>query len=689
MSKKILSRIVAITLALIVSASFIAAAPAQKCLNKLPIDFKDFSSGDMTVYVMADAEGKPDRLYLTDKLAEALPDGKVKRGLPMYNNDGIKIEKPSIGNELPLNIKVSYTLDGKKISPKKLAGKCGHVVIRFDYENLCRKTVEINEQDTEIYVPFAVVTGIVMDNEKFSNIQVSSGKVISDGSRSIAAGIALPGLQENLNISKELIDLPEYVEISTDVENFDIDMTLSLVTNDILGEKKGISYDTEDIEKMFAMLRSAMDMLIDGAVQLSDGIAFLSGKSDELVSGVTELNEGLQLLDSHSAELNDGAAQVFNSLLAMTNQQIAEKGLEVEQLTIENYNDVLGALIDSLSPDSMIETIKQQIIAKLEPTRPEFRMAAYVIVSARLAELARQEQWAAIAQQIEADTGPELREQSVNTVRAEISIEVTNSIKDEFISEILASRGYNSLDELAPLEKADVVKDVAIKMAMPETIGRIDEETEIRMADEEAQSRIEAKTQDALKVKIGLEIGRQAKSIEEHVRAAVDEQIELPENQEIIERHTDDLMNEAVAKALSLELVNNVIMKQAEEGVRQLTYALASLNDYAGFYYGLRTYTDGVSTAAQGVATMSGNMPALTSGVNQLRDGSAALRDGIIRFDREGISHITNALDGEIGELRDRIKASYDAATEYKGVSSFTDDMPCVSYVYRTQFKIK
>lgn len=220
-------------------------------------------------------------------------------------------------------------------------------------------------------------------------------------------------------------------------------------------------------------------------------------------------------------------------------------------------------------------------------------------------------------------------------------------------------------------------------MANPETVQRISDETEARMASEEIQNRIESKVQDALKVAVGLEITKQTERVEADVAAKAEEQLKLPENQAIIEQHTDELMNEAVAKALKQELINNIIMQQAEEGVKQLTEALANLNVYAEFYYGLKTYTAGISTAAQGVSTLYSNMPELVSGISQLRDGGKMLYDGVIRFDKEGISYITNALDGEVGELRDRMKASYDAAKDYRGVSGLPEGMPCISFVYR------
>ena len=80
-------------------------------------------------------------------------------------------------------MKISCRLDGKEISPEKLIGKSGRVTLRFDYENLCRTEAEVNGKTEEIYVPFAVMTGLMLDNSVFSNVEISSGKLLSDGSR--------------------------------------------------------------------------------------------------------------------------------------------------------------------------------------------------------------------------------------------------------------------------------------------------------------------------------------------------------------------------------------------------------------------------------------------------------------------------------------------------------------------------
>ncbi len=65
-------------------------------------------------------------------------------------------------------------------------------------------------------------------------MQVTNGKVISNGSRNIVLGIAMPGLKESLKLKESDFDkdisIPDYVEVTADVENFELDMTMTVVT---------------------------------------------------------------------------------------------------------------------------------------------------------------------------------------------------------------------------------------------------------------------------------------------------------------------------------------------------------------------------------------------------------------------------------------------------------------------------
>ena len=120
--------------------------------------------------------------------------------------------KGNIDKELPVKLSVSYKLDGKTVDPKTLAGKSGKVTIRYEYTNNQYETVDIDGKQEKIYVPFAMLTGMLLDNDVFTNINVTNGKIINDGDRTVVAGIAFPGLQMSRNSRcRTLLQLPQTI----------------------------------------------------------------------------------------------------------------------------------------------------------------------------------------------------------------------------------------------------------------------------------------------------------------------------------------------------------------------------------------------------------------------------------------------------------------------------------------------
>lgn len=111
----------------------------------------------------------------------------------------------------PVDVKITYYLDGQEIAPENLAGKSGKVKIRFDYTNNSKKTVKVNGKEEEIYTPFLMASGMILPGDNFKNVEVSNGKVISDGSNNIVVGIALPGLEDSLKLDE--LDLGDRDEI--------------------------------------------------------------------------------------------------------------------------------------------------------------------------------------------------------------------------------------------------------------------------------------------------------------------------------------------------------------------------------------------------------------------------------------------------------------------------------------------
>ena len=215
----------------------------------------------------------------------------------------------NIEKELPVQMSVCYTLDGQAIAPEALAGQSGHVTIRFDYQNMQHEEVLLDGKTEKIYVPFTMLTGMLLDTEVFRNVTISNGKLINDGDRIAVVGIAFPGLQEDLAISKEKLDIPDYVEISADVENFEMGMTMTLATTELFGAIDSDKLDLHELSDAMAELTDAMDQLMDGSSQLYDGLCTLLEKSGDLVSGINKLAEGTAQLKAGAESLDSGAAQ--------------------------------------------------------------------------------------------------------------------------------------------------------------------------------------------------------------------------------------------------------------------------------------------------------------------------------------------------------------------------------------------
>lgn len=340
-------------------------------------------SKDETVYVLANADGSVKKIIVSDWIKNnggktvsdktELSDIKNVKGNESYvmdtdnmrewNADGKDIYyQGTISKALPVDLKVSYELDGKPVSAESLAGKSGKVTIRFDYTNNQYKNVSIDGKNTKIYVPFVMLTGLLLDNDIFTNVEISNGKIINDGDRIIAVGFALPGMKENLNLSRDKVDIPDFVEITADVKNFALGNTLTVAANSIISDLDVSKLDSaDDLQASLTELSSAMSKLLDGSSELYGGLSELLLKSNELVAGVDKLangasalsdgtaalSAGLSELVSNNDTLNAGAKQVFDTLLSTVSQKLKDNGITVDTLTVENYKTVLGDLLEN------------------------------------------------------------------------------------------------------------------------------------------------------------------------------------------------------------------------------------------------------------------------------------------------------------------------------------------------------
>lgn len=333
-------------------------------------------SKDETVYVIANAQGGVQKVIVSDELKNTSKETSLNdrsclsnitnlKGTEAYtqNSDGTMtwaaegkdiFYQGTTDKTVPVQLAVSYKLDGKDVSAQELAGKSGKVVIRYDYKNDQSVT-------SDTTVPFLALTGMILSNDKFSNITVSNGKIVDDGDSSVVIGFALPGVKECLNLGNDTGEIADYVEISADAKSFAIGSTLTYASCDFVNELDSDKIGSVgDLTGQLSQVSSAVSQLMNGSSTLYDGLCTLLEKSGEmsngigtLYSGATALSTGLKALDSNSASLNSGAYKVFATLTSQAqvqlNAALTANGLSEVTLTPDNYGTVLGGLLDKFS----------------------------------------------------------------------------------------------------------------------------------------------------------------------------------------------------------------------------------------------------------------------------------------------------------------------------------------------------
>ena len=241
--------------------------------------------------------------------------------------------------ELPIECNVKYELDGQEISANDIAGKSGKVKVTLQYTNKEERTVDINGKKVKMYVPFVVIAGTVIENENARNIEVSSGKVVDDGTKTVVVGMAMPGLQESLGLSDDEVEVPSNVEITMDATNFETSSIISYVTPKVLKEDDLKVFDNlDEIYGQVNTLQSSMNKIQDGANTLKDGTTELATGANTLKNGTTELANGANTLKEGVTSAYNGAQTISSEVAKSTQSLKNDKTEALDSATLQVAN---------------------------------------------------------------------------------------------------------------------------------------------------------------------------------------------------------------------------------------------------------------------------------------------------------------------------------------------------------------
>lgn len=711
-----------------------------------------------TVYVISDSSGAVKSIIVSDHLlnrdgASTIEDASTLAGITnvkgdeTYTQNGKKLTWAADGNDiyyqgtsteqLPVTQKITYALDGKEIAPEELAGKSGRVTIRFVYTNNEKKEVTIGGRKEEICVPFAAISGMVLD-DSFRNIEVTNGKVMADGNNSIVVGYALPGLSDSLNVDADDFDgdvnIPEYFEVTADVDNFSLDMAVTLVANatsfletedggdgldsvknmlDTLADASGqleegsaeLAEGTDTLKDGMGEFQNGVNTLkdgvtayTDGASQVADGIAQLSGKTPELSAGVAALG-------SSAATLYQGVSLLDNTLNAAFTDQEKENLTRQVNNTIAGQEDVIKNQARSVV-SGQAEAIKSQAQAAVDAQADMIRAQAKQTVDAAFSG----GQYAAIqgqaSEQVKAAlTGESSVRGVADGIRAtDAYYYMVQGIRAAALQEVIAQSGgtVTTLDDAAAafqMANGVSVDDFAVAQA--------------GAAADQLAAGIMTQVADTAAPQMGTSVADTALFIAQTTagdaavlgaKAAAGDAAVLGATEAAGTAAYEGAKAAAGTAAVSAAeqtkrtIANNIEavsdngyslvtgMQALSEGAQSLQGAMpALLSGVDQLSNGSRTLVENNGALRDGVQKLSEGAGDISDGVEKLSDGAHQLADGIVEFNEKGIEEILNAYNGDIEPLAERLQAVLDAGAEYQTYTELADQVDgSVRFVYKT-----
>lgn len=325
---------------------------------------------DETVYAMLNSDGSVDQEIVSSWLHNDNGIRNIKEQLDLSNVKNVKSdEKPEVSGKtytwnadsndiyyegtstktLPVQVRVTYKLDGKEISGKDLIGKSGKLEIHISLKNTQSKTVNVNGRQTRIH-PFYMGAGVLdLSTDHFSNVKCENGKVLSEGNNTMVAFISVPGLQDTLEScgvtgAKEL-PMQDDITITCEAKDFELGPIMFAMTPEVPVDKLKDINSMDDLTKGLDELTNASAQLLNGTSQLSEGTATFQGKMQELVNGVPTLTNGVSALKNGTQELVSGSSRLYSGLQDLhTGMNQAKEGTA----KLNKETDGLGTLVSGV-----------------------------------------------------------------------------------------------------------------------------------------------------------------------------------------------------------------------------------------------------------------------------------------------------------------------------------------------------
>ena len=625
----------------------IAAAVSMIGTTAAPAFAASEITKDETVYVVTEADGSQSEVTVSDHLVNGAGSDKIHdtSGLAEIENvkgdetfdrgDGDSLVWNAGGNdifyqgttnqEVPVKVGISYFLNGEEVDGADMDGASGDVKIVINYRNTA-----VDENGTTI--PFLAMSGFICEDDSFTDIDIDHGKVIDDGDKKVVAAIAAPGLEDALDIDKDLVDLDlsDTVTITGTAKDFGVQDIMTLVTNSVFDEVDSDDFGDLDYDDEISQLNKGSKALMDGSRQLYQGIDTLYENVPTLEKGVNKLNKGAKQLKNGTqsalkgaTDLDNGAKQLSGSLTQqMTDAVNGTAQLEAGATQVKKGIDQVKQGLDGTES-------KPGAVDSLKKIKSGVDQAKSGVDSAQSGAT----QLKAPASDVEA---------YLRALQSEFKK------IDEKDKEKLEAKGFN----------ADLIGEIGQKVGEQQAI----------------QSGLEGLTKDEALPAASQGLAAASTGLDQVTTGLETASAGLGQasagQQQVIDGITE--LHDTLAKATG------------EDG--ELTKGLTSLVTGTGqLKAGEVQLAGGSKQLADGMQKLADNTGTLASGVTKLDKGSLELSKGMAKLYNDGIKKIVDLYNDDLKGTMNDLEDVIDAGQSYKSFTELPEGMDgSVKFIYKT-----
>lgn len=539
--------------------------------------------------------------------------------------------KGESNKELPVEVSVTYELDGEEIEPEKIAGKSGKVTVTIEFTNRVENEKWINGRYEKIYTPFVVAAGTYINNENNKNIEIQNGKLINDGSKTFAIGLAFPGMQESLDLSEELYKIPESIVITMETENFEMNNIINYVTPIKFDDSKlDVVKKLNDIYSQVDKLQSASNQIEQGAKTLAEGTTTYYQKSQEFNQAIGQFSSGMSNANSSYSELNTGIKTI-------------ESGSKQLQSGSKELSDGTAAL------NVGVDTMKSQVTASAGKV-PELVDGAGQVYNGL-------EQLYAGINQAANTENTEVTEQLTGLVTVEKTQAGTLMAYNQSLA--IAKAGLQAIDTT----DLNVETITAIQTAIGTLDAQMTANTQIA-----GTLNTNADNYIALVKNIVDTTKTQLQGLAKNVGA-------IKDGAQLVSEGTKTVQTNMSALTNGLDTLSSST-KQISDGASSLYNGTASLSSGASqLKSGSAKMKEGLQTLDVSAKAILDADTQLTEGAKTIEEGAKKLASGVEEFNQTGINKISNFINNDVRKITDRIELLKDLSEKYNTFTKATQDI--------------